>query len=98
MDTILFQVLLLIFVTETLCVFNHKVVPACKKHEKVCKFEFDVQYKFTMVYTDDNGLSTPVVIRNGTIRKRNWSKNEEMALTPKGKPLSLPNFLSIGSF
>ncbi|XP_052682463.1 uncharacterized protein LOC128163044 [Crassostrea angulata] len=83
MDTILFQVLLLIFVTETLCVFNHKVVSACKKHEKVCKFEFDVQYKFTMVYTDDNGLSTPVVIRNGTIMKRNWSKNEEMALTPK---------------
>lgn len=97
MDTILVLVLLLLFVTDTLCVFNHKVVPACKKHEKVCKFEFDVRYKFSMVYTDDNGHSTPVIIQNGTIMKKSLSKHEEMALTPTGKPPSLPSYLSTDS-
>lgn len=56
--------------------FNHRVIPACDESEDVCKFEFDIRYKFSMVYYF-NGYSTPIVIRNGTMMKRSVYNSEE---------------------
>lgn len=69
--------------------FNHKVVPACSKNAKVCKFEFDIRYKFTMVHYS-NGISTPVVIRNGTMVKRSVFNSREFdPLTAEGNDVSI---------
>lgn len=56
--------------------FDHRVIPACDESEKVCKFEFDIRYKFSMVYYF-NGYSTPIVIRNGTMMKRSVYNSED---------------------
>lgn len=63
--------------------FNHRVIPACDESEDVCKFEFDIRYKFSMVYYF-NGYSTPIVIRNGTMMKRSVYNSEEFTpVTPR---------------
>lgn len=63
--------------------FNHQVIPACDESEDVCKFEFDIRYKFSMVYYF-NGYSTPIVIRNGTMMKRSVYNSEEFTpVTPR---------------
>lgn len=56
--------------------FDHRVMPVCDESDEVCKFEFDIKYKFSMVYYF-NGYSTPIVIRNGTMMKRSVYNSEE---------------------
>lgn len=69
--------------------FNHRVIPACDESEDVCKFEFDIRYKFSMVYYF-NGYSTPIVIRNGTMMKRSVYNSEEFTpVTPRGESIWL---------
>ncbi|XP_061180233.1 uncharacterized protein LOC133188761 [Saccostrea echinata] len=70
------------FVT-VLCGFKHRVIPACSKTEDVCKFEFDVQYKFSMVHYF-NGYASPIVLRNGTLLRRLVYNSEKFVpLTPQ---------------
>ncbi|XP_062578137.1 uncharacterized protein LOC134240038 [Saccostrea cucullata] len=66
-----------------LCGFNHRVLPACSKTKDVCKFEFDVRYKFSMVHYF-NGYAAPIVLRNGTLLKRGVYDSKKFdPLTPK---------------
>lgn len=72
--------------------FNHRVIPACDESEDVCKFEFDIRYKFSMVYYF-NGYSTPIVIRNGTMMKRSVYNSEEFTpVTQRGESIWLLSF------
>lgn len=88
-DSCYFLIVLLEFLASVHGEFNHKVVPACSKNAEVCKFEFDIRYKFTMVHYS-NGISTPVVIRNGTMVKRSVFNSREFApLTPEGNDVSI---------
>ena len=65
--------------------FQHRVIPACDESDKVCRFDFDIDYKFSMVYYF-NGFSTPIVVRNGTLMKRSVYNSEKFApLTPQGE-------------
>lgn len=90
MDSFRLCLVLLIFLPEVSCAFNHKVVPSCSEHESVCSFMFDVRYKFSMVYNDEKGYAKPIVIRNGTMLKRSsYNKEEFELLTPKGEPFFL---------
>ena len=67
------------------CGFQHRVIPACDESDKVCRFDFDIDYKFSMVYYF-NGFSTPIVVRNGTLMKRSVYNSEKFApLTPQGE-------------
>lgn len=69
--------------------FDHRVIPACDESEEVCKFEFDIRYKFSMVYYF-NGYSTPIVIRNGTMMKRSVYNSEKFTpITPQGESIWL---------